>query len=162
MADIVIIYNRYLYQHTYVHNWLLGLLIYFLTPLMLCMLISYISGGTCNLTTTPNDRFFKKLFMAVLNLLPEFLPEICSEDDIVEEILFVFSLDVWPGARPLAFRLISQHTSYQTTATSWDLQLFRNSNLIYIYIYIYICVYVYICVLVTNSQNSTIKKHLNC
>ena len=44
-------------------------------------------------------------------LLSEFLPEICWEE-IAEEILFVFRLDVWPGTRTLAFRLISQHTTY--------------------------------------------------
>ena len=37
----------------------------FLTPLMLCMLILYISVGTYNLKSTPNDRFFEKLFMAI-------------------------------------------------------------------------------------------------
>ena len=52
--------------------------------------------------------FFEKLFMAIL-LLTEFLPEICWEE-IASEILFVFCFDVWPGARTLAFRLISQNT----------------------------------------------------
>ena len=41
----------------------------------------------------------------------EFLPEICWKE-IAEEILFVFRFDVWPGTRTLAFRLISQHTTY--------------------------------------------------
>ena len=43
-----------------------GLLTQFLTPLMLCVLILYISGGTYSLKSTPNDRFFEKRFMAVL------------------------------------------------------------------------------------------------
>ena len=43
-----------------------GLLIWFLTPLMVCVLIFVISGGTYSLKSTPNDRFFEKLFMAVL------------------------------------------------------------------------------------------------
>ena len=34
----------------------------FLTPLMLCVLILYMSGGTYSLKSTPNDRFFEKLF----------------------------------------------------------------------------------------------------
>ena len=38
----------------------------FLTPLMLCVLILYISGGTYSLKSTLNDRFFEKLFMAIL------------------------------------------------------------------------------------------------
>ena len=33
---------------------------------MLCVLILYISGGTYSLKTTSNDRFFEKLFMAIL------------------------------------------------------------------------------------------------
>ena len=33
---------------------------------MLCMLILYISGGTSCLKSTPNDRLFEKLFVAVL------------------------------------------------------------------------------------------------
>ena len=33
---------------------------------MLCVLILYISGGTYSLKSTPNDRFFEKLFMAIL------------------------------------------------------------------------------------------------
>ena len=42
-----------------------GLLTWFLTPLMLCTLILYISGGTYSLKSTPNDRFFEKLFLAI-------------------------------------------------------------------------------------------------
>ena len=63
---------------------------------MLCMLILYISGGTYSLKSTPNDRFFEKLFMEIF-IYSEFLPEICWEK-ITEEILFVFCFDVWPGA----------------------------------------------------------------
>ena len=33
---------------------------------MLCVLILYISGGTYSLKSAPNDRFFEKLFMAIL------------------------------------------------------------------------------------------------
>ena len=33
---------------------------------MLCVLILYISGATYSLKSTPNDRFFEKLFMAIL------------------------------------------------------------------------------------------------
>ena len=58
---------------------------------MLCALILYISGGIYSLKSTPNDRFFEKLFMAIFIWLSEFLPEICWEQ-IAEEILFVFRL----------------------------------------------------------------------
>ena len=53
---------------------------------------------------------FFKIFSWEFYLLPEFLPEICCEE-IAEEILFIFCFDVRPGARILAFRLISQHTT---------------------------------------------------
>ena len=36
-----------------------------LSPI-LCVLILYINGGTYNLKLTPKDRFFDKLFMAIL------------------------------------------------------------------------------------------------
>ena len=41
---------------------------------MLCALILYISGGTYSLKSTPNDRFFEKLFIAIMltfRVLPE-------------------------------------------------------------------------------------------
>ena len=56
---------------------------------MLCVLILYKSGGTYSLKSTPNDRFFEKLFIAIFHFLSEFLPEICWEK-IAQEILFVF------------------------------------------------------------------------
>ena len=39
---------------------------------MLCVLILYISGGTYSLKSTPNDRFFEKLFMTILFTLRVF------------------------------------------------------------------------------------------
>ena len=33
---------------------------------MLCVLIFYVSGGTYSLKSTPKDKFFEKLFMAIL------------------------------------------------------------------------------------------------
>ena len=78
---------------------------------MLCVLILYVSGGTYSLNSTPNDKFFEKLFIAILFTLESFLPEIGWEE-IAEEMLFVFRFDVWPGTQTLAFRLTSQHTTY--------------------------------------------------
>ena len=40
---------------------------------MFCMLIFYISGGTYSLKPTLNDRFFEKLFMAILFILRVFV-----------------------------------------------------------------------------------------
>ena len=54
--------------------------------------------------------------MAILFTLRVFARNLLEE--IAEEMLLVFCLDDWPGARTLAFRLISQHTRHQTTATS--------------------------------------------
>ena len=48
------------------------LLTYFLTSLMLCVLILYISGGTYSLKSTPNDKLLEKLFMAILFTLRVF------------------------------------------------------------------------------------------
>ena len=53
-----------------------GLLTQFLTPLMLCVLIINISGGTYSLKSTPNDRF-EKLFMAILFMVISFLQRRC-------------------------------------------------------------------------------------
>ena len=66
------------------------------------------SGGTYSLKSTPNDRFFEKFFTAIArNLL---------KGNRREEILFVLRFDFWPGTRTLAFCLISQRTTYKTTA----------------------------------------------
>ena len=65
-------------NNTYIHTKLVirtlrsGLLTQFLTPLMLCVLILYISGGNYSLLSTPNDRFFEKLFIAILFTLRVF------------------------------------------------------------------------------------------
>ena len=70
------------------------LLTYFLTPLMLCVLILYISGGTYSLRSIPNDRFLRNFIMAIL--LTRRVLEICWKE-ITEEIPSVFCFDVWPG-----------------------------------------------------------------
>ena len=62
-------------------------------------------------TVDSERQIFRETFHDNFYLLSEFLPEICWEE-IAEEILFVFGFDVWPGTRTLAFRLISQHTTY--------------------------------------------------
>ena len=59
---------------------------------MLYVLILYINGGTYILKSTPNDRYFEKILMAII-IYSELLPGICLEE-ITEEILFVFYFDV--------------------------------------------------------------------
>ena len=44
----------------------------FLTLLMLCVFVLYISGETYSLELTKDDRFFEKLFMAILLTLRVF------------------------------------------------------------------------------------------
>ena len=81
---------------------------------MLCVLIFNISGETYSLKSTLNDRFlFEKLFMAAL-IYSQSSGQKSAVKRIAEEILFffVFCFDVWPGARILALRLISQHITY--------------------------------------------------
>ena len=55
---------------------------------MLYVLILYINGGTYSLKSTANDRFFEKLFMAILFLRSEFLPEICWKEIAEETLLY--------------------------------------------------------------------------
>ena len=83
---------------TYIHNCSV-------TPIL------YMSGGTYCLKSTPNDRFFEKLFVAIFYLISQFFPE-NSWAKIAEEIIFVSCLMSGFGARTLALRLISQHTTY--------------------------------------------------
>ena len=55
------------YIHTYVidhYNLSVRITAWFLTTLMLCTLILYVSGATYSLTSTSNDRFLKYFFMA--------------------------------------------------------------------------------------------------
>ena len=56
-------------------------------------------------------QIFWEAFHGNFILFSEFLTKICLEE-IAEEIFFVFCFDVCPGSRILAFRLISQHTTY--------------------------------------------------
>ena len=83
---------------------------------MLCILVLCISGGSYSLKSTPNYIFFEKLFM-VIYLLSKFLPE-SVEKQTPMKYFFLFRFDVWPGARTLVLRLLSQHTTYWTTAIS--------------------------------------------
>ena len=50
---------------------------------MLCVLSLYIIGGTYSLKSTLYDKFFEKLFMAILFTFTEFLPEMCWVEIVV-------------------------------------------------------------------------------
>ena len=65
---------------------------------MLCVLIWYINGGTYSLKSTPNDRFFEKLFMATTH---QFTTHLKSKTDLLRQtfndILIGWNCDVnWP------------------------------------------------------------------
>ena len=105
--------------NTYIHTYIIG----HYNPLVRIIdLVSHITYVVCvNLIHEWQDLQFKvdserqislrNFSWQFFNLLSEFLPETCSEE-IAEEILFVFRFDIWPGTHTLAFRLISQHTTY--------------------------------------------------
>ena len=66
-----------LLNHTYVHTHpSVGITSQLLTPLFLCALILYVSGGTCILTQIKNNKIFGKLFHGNFNfMLFSFLPK---------------------------------------------------------------------------------------
>ena len=76
---------------------------------MLCVLILYISGGTHSLKSTPNDRFFEKLFMAIFIYSLSFFQK-SSERKSPKKYFSYFVLMFG-----LAIRLIRQHTTYLNT-----------------------------------------------
>ena len=87
-----------------------------LTSLMLCVLIfihksQYLYCRSQFKVDSERQIFWETFHGNFYLLSEEFLPEICWEK-IAEDILFVFCFDIWPWARTLALRLISQHTTY--------------------------------------------------
>ena len=92
-----------------------GLLSQFLTKLMLCVSILYIIGETYCLKTTPNDRFFFfKFSWQFLFTLGVFARNLLRGNRRRNTFCIFY---VWPGPQTLALRLVSQHTTYQATAT---------------------------------------------
>ena len=83
----------------------------YLIPLMLCVLILYISGRTNSLKLAPNDRFLKKLFFLILIFSQSFCQK-SAERKSPKKYFLYFVLISGLGFEPLAFRLISQYTEY--------------------------------------------------
>ena len=107
-------------QHTYthIHNWLLQPISqdYWASSShhVCCVCVNFIHKWRDLLYKVDYERqifFWETFHGSFITYSLEFLPEICWEE-ITEEILFVFCFDVWPRARTLALRLISQHTTY--------------------------------------------------
>ena len=106
--------------HTYIighYNPSVRITAQLLTLLMLCALILYVSGGTYSLTSTPNDRFLRNLFMARLFTLRVFARNLLrgSRRRNISHISLLMTI---LGYEPRLLRPISQHTTYQTTATT--------------------------------------------
>ena len=65
---------------------------------------------TDSLKSTPNDRVFEKLFIAILFTLRLFARNLLRGNR--RRNTFRISFEVWPGTRTLTFCLISQHITY--------------------------------------------------
>ena len=95
------------------------------------------------LKSTPNDRFYEKLVIAVLIYSQSFCQK--SAVEIAEKILFVFCFDVWPGGLNLGFTS-NKSTHYLLDYIYYIIRIskvFRKQICVehfitYIYIYIYI------------------------
>ena len=87
-----------------------------ITPLMMCELILYVSGGTYNLKSTSNDKIFENFFIAILFYSQSFCRNLLRASHR-RNIFFFFGFDFWLEAQTRALRLISQHTTYLTTTT---------------------------------------------
>ena len=70
-----------------------------LTPLMLCVFILYGSGRTYSLKSTPNFRFFEKLFMAILFTLRIFVCNLLRGNHRINIFCILFWCLAW-GSNP--------------------------------------------------------------
>ena len=79
---------------------------------MLCMFILYMSGGTCSLKSTPNDRFFGSHYMAILFPLRVFDKNLLRESHR-RNIFFIFrfcwSCLTWALNRGLTANMRTQY-----------------------------------------------------
>ena len=70
---------------------------------MLCAFILYLNGGTYTLKSTPNDRFFEKLFMATLFTSQSFCQESPERKSPKKYFLYFVLCLAWgsnPGFMP--------------------------------------------------------------
>ena len=81
------------------------------TAYVVCVNFIYKLRGTYSLKSTANDRFFEKLFMAVLIYTQSFCQK-SAERKSPKKYFSYFSLMSGLGLEPWLFRLISQHTTY--------------------------------------------------
>ena len=106
----------YLYVPTYIicyYNASVRITTEFLAPLMSCVLVLYMSGGTYSL----KQIFLKKLFMAVSFSFRVFARSLLRGSRRRNSFLY-FRFNVWLGIRTRVSRQVSQHTILKTTVTS--------------------------------------------
>ena len=87
------------------YNSLVGIAAWLLLPLILCAVNLYVSGWTCSLTLTPNDRFLRNFFMEYLFTLRVFARNLLGANGL-RNIFFHIS---WYSTS--ALRLISHNNS---------------------------------------------------
>ena len=75
-----------------------------------CVLILYISGETYSLKSDPNDRFFEKLFMAILFYSQSFCQKFAERKSPKKYFLY-FGLMSGPGFEARLY-VLSLHTTY--------------------------------------------------
>ena len=97
--------------------------------LMLCALILYVGGGTYSLTLTPNDRFLRNFCMAGLFALRVFGRNLLGGSRR-RNIFHISFLMTDLGYQSRLLRLISRHTTYQTTATSYF--MYKSTSFFYL------------------------------
>ena len=71
------------------------------------------SDLTYSLTSTPNDRFFEKLFHGRFIYSQSYCQKSAERKSPKKYcFFFIFRFDAWPGIRTRPLRLIRQHTTY--------------------------------------------------
>ena len=99
------------------------------------MLILYISGGTYSLKLTPNDRFFEKLFMAILFTLRDFVRNLLRGNCRRNTFRISFWFLVWdsnPGFssnKPTHY-LLDHSDAFILILISWNLYSFSKFEVI--------------------------------
>ena len=91
---------------------------YLRTTYVVCVNFSYVNGSAYSLTSTPNNRFFKKLFHGRFICSQSFCQKSAQRKSPKKYFFFIFCVDTLPGIQTWALHLISLHTTYQRTATS--------------------------------------------
>ena len=133
---------------------------------MLCVLILYISGGTNRLKSTPNDRFVKKLFIAILFTLTDFVRKLMRRNCrrytfcILFWCLAWFSNPFFTSNKPTNFQIYcSDFNIVSSSWPSWPLHNLTKSALQYPH---WVCCLNDKIVATSNTQNVQSTRQLKC